>query len=151
MQNKIIQLTPCHYSFCTPLFFSVFAHLFRWVFLAFIFHLLFSLSLTLIVGILYCLNYIFLLFYLIITHLVQHLSLSSIVFIISTLIIGLFYCLKYTSLLFTRCLKNVVTFIQTILSFALSRKAKNLQYIKTNRHRLILEKLHGLVEFNQKA
>ena len=58
-----------------------------------LFHLLFSLSLTLIIGIFYYLNYASLLLYLIITHLVSHLSLSSIIFIISTLIIGIFYCL----------------------------------------------------------
>ena len=42
-------------------------------------------------SIFYCYNYTLLLLHLIITHLVSHLSLSSIVFIISTLIIGIFY------------------------------------------------------------
>ena len=79
-------------------FVSLFAFLF-FLFLAFFFHLLFSLSLTLIIGIFYCLNYILLLLDLIATHLESHLSLSSIVSIISTLIIGIFYPLNYTSLL----------------------------------------------------
>ena len=56
---------------------------------------------TLIIGIFYCLNYtlplLHLLLHLITTHLVSHLSLSSIVFTVSTLIIGIFYCLYYTS------------------------------------------------------
>ena len=98
MHNKIIYLSPFHYSFCRPLFFSVFDCL-SFFFCAFLFHLLFSLSLTLIIGIFYCLNYTLLLLHLITTHLVSHLSLSSIVFIISTLIIGIFYCLNYTLLL----------------------------------------------------
>ena len=141
------------------------------LFFAFLFYLLFSLSLMLIIGIFYCLNYTFLLLHLIITQLVSHLSLSSIVFIISMLIISIFYCLNCTSLLLhlfirhlaidfiitmelpyvlrnhyglykyhqvcsdlekdhsmieTCHLKNVVIFIQTISSFALSRKM--LQY-----------------------
>ena len=65
--------------FCFVLFFVFFAF-------AFLFHLLFSLSVTLIIGIFYCLNYTSLLVHLVTTHLVSHLSLSSIVFIISTLI-----------------------------------------------------------------
>ena len=65
----------------------------------FLCHLLFSLSLTLIIGIFYCLNYTLLLLHLITTHLVSDLPLSSTDFIISTLIIGIFYCLDYTSLL----------------------------------------------------
>ena len=66
---------------------------------AFLFHLLFSLSLTLIIGIFYCLNDTLLLLHLITTHLVSHLFLWSILLIISTLIIGIFFCLNYTSLL----------------------------------------------------
>ena len=64
-----------------------------YLFFAFLFHLLFSLSLTLIIGIFYCLNYTWLLLHLITTHLVSHLSVSSLVFINSTLIIGIFYFL----------------------------------------------------------
>ena len=67
--------------------------------LAFLFHLLFLLSLTLIIGIFYCLNYTSLLLHLITTHLVSHLSLSSIIFSISTLIVGIFYCFNYILLL----------------------------------------------------
>ena len=75
-----------------PLFFSVF------VFFAFLFRLLFLLSLTLI-SIIYCFNYTSLLLHLFTTHLLSHPFLSSVIFIISTLIIGIFYCLNYTSLL----------------------------------------------------
>ena len=67
-------------------------------FFAFLFHLLFLSSLTLI-GIIYCLNYTSLLLHLVTTHLLSHPFLLSIIFIISTLIIGIFYCLNYTSLL----------------------------------------------------
>ena len=66
---------------------------------AFLFHLLLSLSLTLIMDFFYCLNYTLLLRYLISTHLLSHLSLSSIIFSISPLIISIFYCLNYMSLL----------------------------------------------------
>ena len=62
--------------------------------------LLLSLSLTLIICIFYFLCYTSLLLHLISTHLVSHLSLSSIVFIFYTLIIEIFYCLSYTSLFF---------------------------------------------------
>ena len=62
-------------------------------FFAFLFHLLFLLSLTLINGIFYCLHYTSLLLHLITTHLVSHLSLSSFISSISKLIIGIFYCL----------------------------------------------------------
>ena len=53
------------------------------LFFAFLFHVLFSLSLTLIIGIFYCLSYISLLCHLITIHLVTNLCLSSIIFIIS--------------------------------------------------------------------
>ena len=79
--------------FCLFLFFLV-------VFYAFLFHLLFSLFLTVIISILYCLNYTLLLLPLTTRHLVSHFSLSSIVFIIFTLIMGIFYRLNDTSLLF---------------------------------------------------
>ena len=46
--------------------------------------------------------------HLITTHLVSHLSLSSIFIIISTLIISIFYCLDYTSLLFHLFRTNLV-------------------------------------------
>ena len=52
-------------------------------------------------GIFYCPNYILLLLHLNTTHLVSHLSLSSIIFvIISMLVISIFYCLNCTLLLF---------------------------------------------------
>ena len=68
-------------------------------FFAFLFYLLFSLSPTLIIDIFYCPNYTLLLLHLITRQLVSHLSLPSIVFIISMLIMGIFYCLNYTLLL----------------------------------------------------
>ena len=49
----------------------------------FLFHLLFSLSLTLIISIFHFLNYTLLLVHLITTHFVSHLSVSSIIFIIT--------------------------------------------------------------------
>ena len=71
----------------------------RCFYFSFLFHLLFSLSLTLIIGIFYCPNYTSLLLHIITTHFVPDLSVSSIIFIISTLTISTFYCLNYTSLL----------------------------------------------------
>ena len=68
-------------------------------FFEFLFYLLFSLPLTLIIGVFYCLNYTSPLLHLISTHLVSHLSLSSIIFSISTPIISIFYCLNYILLL----------------------------------------------------
>ena len=66
----------------------------------FLFHGFFSLSLALVPSIFYCLNYTSLLLHLITTHLVSHLFLPSIVFIVSTLITCIFYCLDCTSPLF---------------------------------------------------
>ena len=84
---------PCSFlslfAFCCCFFLGFFVFLF-----AFLFHLLFLLSLTLIIN---CLNDTLLLFHLITIHLVSHLSLSSLVFIISMLIISIFYSLNYTS------------------------------------------------------
>ena len=77
-------------------------------FVLFLFHLLFSLSLMLIIGIFYCLNFTLLLLHLITRHLVLHLSLSSIIFRIPALIIGIFYCLDCTSLLLHLCTTQVV-------------------------------------------
>ena len=78
-------------------------------------YLLFSLSLTLVIATFYCLNYTLLLLHLITTHLVSHLSLSSIVFIISTLIISIFYCLNYTLLLLHLFITHlVIDFIITM-------------------------------------
>ena len=100
MHNKIIHLSLFHYSFCSPCsFLSLFFICCCCQCFAFLFHLLFSLSLMLIIGIFYCLNYTLLLPYLVTTHLVSHLSLSSTVFIIFTLIIRILCCLNYTSLL----------------------------------------------------
>ena len=103
---------PFNTASVAPCFFLSF--FFCFVF-AFLFHLLFSLSLTLIICIFYCLYYPSLLLDLITTDLVSHLSLSSIVFIISKLIINIFYCLDYTSLLlhlFTT--QSVIDFIITM-------------------------------------
>ena len=89
-QQKIIYLSLFRYSFRPPcLFFSF----------AFLFYLLFSLPLTLIISIFYCLNYFSLLLHLITTRIVSCLSLSSIIFSISTLIIGIFYSLNWILLL----------------------------------------------------
>ena len=63
-----------------------------------LFHLLFSLSLTLIISIFDCLNYTSLLLHLITKHLVLHLSLSSIVFITSTLTVLISFCYYFISL-----------------------------------------------------
>ena len=68
------------------LFFVLFFVFFVFFFLSFSFHLLFSFSLTLFIGTYYCLNclnYNSLLLHFIITHLTSHLSLSSIIFIVS--------------------------------------------------------------------
>ena len=73
-----------------------------------LFHLLFSLSLTLIISIFHCLNYTSLLLHLITTHLASHLSPSSIVLIISTLITDTFYCLNYTSQLLYLIITHLV-------------------------------------------
>ena len=69
MYNKIIQLSLFHYSFCPACFFlSLFSDFVGFLFpSAFLFHQLFSLSLTLIIGIFYCLNYTSLLLHLITT------------------------------------------------------------------------------------
>ena len=74
------------------------------VFFALLFYLLFSLPLTLIIDIFYCLNYTSLLLYLITTHLVSHLFLSSIIFSISTLCI--FYCLTVCYFYVTYAFQN---------------------------------------------
>ena len=96
-----------------PLFFFLFLF-FCFVF-AFLFHLLFLLSLTLIIGIFYCLNYISLLLHLITTHTVSHLSLSSLIFSISALIIGIIYCLDCTLLLLPLVITYlVIDFITTM-------------------------------------
>ena len=54
-------------------------------------------------------NHTSLLLHLIKAHLILHLSLSSIAFIISTLIIGIFYCLNYSSLLLHLIMAHLVT------------------------------------------
>ena len=77
--------------------------------------LLFLLSLTLIIGIFYCLNCTALLLHLITTHLVSHLFLSSIVFSISALIISIFYCFDCISLLLHVIITHlVIDFIMTM-------------------------------------
>ena len=78
------------------------------VFFAFLFYLVFLLSLTLIIGILYCLYYTSLLLHLITAHFASHLSRSSTIFIISTLIISIFYYINYTSLLLHLIITHLV-------------------------------------------
>ena len=68
------------------------------VFVAFLFYLLFSLSLALIISICYCLYFTSLSLHLITAHIVSHLSLSTIIFIISDTNYQHLYCLNYTSL-----------------------------------------------------
>ena len=80
VQQNHLALT---HSICPPLFFSLLLFLF-------FFYLLVSLSLTLIISIFYCLNYTLLFLHPSKAHLVPHISLSFIVFIISMLIIGPF-------------------------------------------------------------
>ena len=110
MHNKIIELQNFRYCFCFPLLVSAFVCLFcffcYFLFLAFLFHLLFSLFLALIIGIFYCLNWILLLLHLITTHLVSHLSHSSIVFITFALIISTHLLLSYLHFAITSSLYN---------------------------------------------
>ena len=78
------------------------------------FHL-FLLSLTLITDIFYRLNYTSLLLHLITTHLVSHVSLSSIIFSISALIINTFFCPDCILLLLRLILTHlVIDFIITM-------------------------------------
>ena len=58
-----------------------------------------------------------LLLHLITTHLVSHLSLSSIVFIISTLIIGIFCCLDHTLLLLHLLMAHLVIDVRINICF----------------------------------
>ena len=90
--NKIIYLSLIPSSLFCFLFVCLFVF-------AFLFDLLCLLSLTLIIGIFYCLSYTLLLLHLIKRHLVSQFSLSSIVLSILALIIGIFYCLDCISLL----------------------------------------------------
>ena len=97
MHNKINQFSSLHYSLChTFILFCLCLFVF---FFCYLFPLIFSLSLTLVIDNFCCLDYTLLLHHTITSHLVLHLSLSPIVFIVSTLIIGIFYCLNYTLLL----------------------------------------------------
>ena len=80
----IASVLPC--SFLSVFFFFFFLCFF------FIYYIHY---LTLIINICHCLNYTLLLLHLITTHLVSHLSLSSIIFIVTMLIISIFYCLNY--------------------------------------------------------
>ena len=82
-KSHIFKYLHFHYSLRHPFFFFVFVFFFFCFFLSFSFHLLFSFSLTLFIGTYYCLNYNSLLLHFIITHLTSHLSLSSIIFIVS--------------------------------------------------------------------
>ena len=83
-KSHIFKYLHFHYSLRHPFFFLFFVFFFFFFFfLSFSFHLLFSFSLTLFIGTYYCLNYNSLLLHFIITHLTSHLSLSSIIFIVS--------------------------------------------------------------------
>ena len=95
-----------HKACVTHLFLSVF------VFAAFLFHLLFSLSLTLMISIFYFLNYTSLLLHFIAKHLLSHLTLSSIILIISDTnyqhLLLSFHGLNYTSLLLSLIITHLV-------------------------------------------
>ena len=77
-------------------------------FFVFLFHVLFSLFVAVVIAIFYCFNYTSLLLHWITTLLISHLTLSSIISIISTLIIGIFYCLTYASLLLHLIITHLV-------------------------------------------
>ena len=92
--QQMIWLSPFHYSLRHS-----FVFFYLCVFLlcfAFFFHQLFSLFLTVISDIFYCLNCISIFFHHVISDLSLHLFLLSIIFIIFKLIIGIFYCLTCT-------------------------------------------------------
>ena len=92
------------------MFFSVFVF---WVFFALFFHLLSSLSLTLI-SIIYCLS-TSLLLHLVTTHLLSHLFLHPIFHYFCANCRHLLYCLNYTSLLLHLILMHlVINFIITM-------------------------------------
>ena len=98
-------------NLCSPCsFLSLLLLLLLFCICVFRFHLLFSLFLTLIIGIFYCLDYTSLLLHLIPTHLLSHFSLSPIIFIISMLVIGIYciYCLNYTLLLLHLIITHLV-------------------------------------------
>ena len=86
---------------------------------AFLFDLLLPSSLTRIISIFYSLNYTSRLLHIITAHLIPHLSLSIIIFIIFTLIIGIFYCFDCTSLLLHSviCYKLYISFSISILDW----------------------------------
>ena len=67
------------------------------------------LSLALIIGIFYCLNYTSPLFHLITTHHVSHFSLSSVIFSISALNIGILYYIDCISLLLHLIITHLVS------------------------------------------
>ena len=95
-----------HKACVSPLFLSVF------VFTAFLFHLLFSLSLALMISIFYFLNCTSLLLHFIAKHLVSHLTLSSIILIISDnnyrYLLLSFHGLNYTLLLLHLIITHLV-------------------------------------------
>ena len=90
----------------------------------FLFHLLFSLSLTSIIDFFYCLNYTSPLLHLITTHFVSHFSLSPIIFIISMLIISIFYYLNYTSTLLHLIITHLVNIFYN--NYAINRCPRQL-------------------------
>ena len=81
-QQNHLALTLSLSCFCLPLLFSAFVCCFFIVVVVFLFQILFSLSLMLIIGIFYCLHYALLLPHLITAHLVSYLFLSSIALIV---------------------------------------------------------------------
>ena len=117
MYNNIIWLSPFHYSFCPPLFISVFVFsLLLCVCFSYIyyFHYLrhyLSASVTVLIT----LRYYFISLQHTLYHLAHLVSLSSITFIITTLIFGVFYCLNYILLLLHLIIKHlVIDFIITM-------------------------------------
>ena len=130
MHDKIIQLSHFHNSFCSP---CSFLHLLVFLLLFFCNFLssVASITSTLIIGTLYCLNYALLLLHLFMRHLAmdfivlcnKHMSQAIIMTHINiTKFLLINYLEKDHSMIETRRLKNVVIFIQTISNFVLSRK-----------------------------
>ena len=102
MHNKIISLSHFHYSLHNP-FVS-----FCLCFFPFLFHLLFSLSLTLIISIFYCLNNIRY-YFISLQHTLYHTFPFHLSFsLYPTLTIAIFYCLNYTSLLLDLIITHLV-------------------------------------------
>ena len=116
--------------------------LFGFVF-PYLFHVFFSLSLTLIISIFCCLNYNSLSFHLITINLVSHLSISSIIFITSLPVICIFYCLDYTLLLLHPIITQFVNIFYDNCIINICHKAIIMVYISITKE---LEKYHSMIE-----